>query len=301
MKTDIVKTSFFKNSTYCAIFFLSLVSFNFSGSAQAALLSDKIPYYGEEFYQDLNAGVADKNLVTRLKAVLKSYHTPNEGTFDLVTADCAGPKCYIHTAITYDAARMFLFGNFYLVKDENGYGVKDVYCDHNRMKEDFANGNPPGPGSIPDGNVVNVEHTWPQSRFTGRYATLMQKSDVHHLFPTDSQMNSIRGNGWFGEVVTDTKNLKCKNVRFGKDSSGKENVFEPPLEHRGNVSRALFYFSTRYDLPIEASKEATLRKWHNDDPVDEEEIDRNNKIFSLQGNRNPYIDYPDLADKIIDF
>ncbi|HEY8271785.1 MAG TPA: endonuclease [Pseudobdellovibrionaceae bacterium] len=301
MKTNFVKTSFFKTMTFFSIFLSGIASCLLSSTAQAALLSDKIPYYGEEFYQDLNAGVANKNLAAQIKFILKSYHTPQEGVLDQVTSNCAGPKCYVHTAIGYDAARVFMFGSFYLIRDEKGYGVKDVYCDHNRMQEEFVHGNPPAPGSIPDGNVINVEHTWPQSRFTGRYDTLMQKSDVHHLFPTDSQMNSIRGNGWFGEVVKDTKNLKCKNVRFGKDSSGKENVFEPPVEHRGNVARALFYFSTRYDLSIEPNREAILRKWHKDDPVDEEEVDRNNQIFALQRNRNPFIDYPELADKISDF
>jgi hypothetical protein len=292
-----VKKCFIKTVILFPIFFSCL----FSGIAQAALFSEKIPYYGEEFYQDLNVGVANKNLAARLKLILKDYHTPQAGLLDQITPNCAGPKCYLHTSVGYEVARVFLFGNFYLIKDDKGYGVKDVYCDHNHMNEDFKNGGAPAPGAIPDGSVINVEHTWPQSRFTGRYPTLMQKSDVHHLFPTDSQMNSIRGNGWFGEVVTDTKILKCKNVRFGKESSGREDVFEPPKEHRGNLARALFYFSTRYELPIEASKEVTLRKWHKDDPVDEEEIDRNNKIFALQGNRNPFIDYPELVDKLSDF
>ncbi len=278
-----------------------LFPFFFSCIAQAALFSEKIPYYGEEFYQDLNAGVADKNLAMRLKLILKVYHTPQAGSLDQITPNCAGPKCYVHTAVGYEAARVFLFGNFYLIKDDKGYGVKDVYCDHNHMAEDFKNGNAPGPGNIPDSTVINAEHTWPQSRFSGRYSTMLQKSDMHHLFPTDSQMNAIRGNGWFGEVVTDTKNLKCKNVRFGKTSSGGADVFEPPKEHRGNLARALLYFSTRYDMPIEAKLEAVLRKWNRDDPVDEEEMDRNDKIYALQGNRNPFIDYPELADKISDF
>jgi endonuclease I len=274
----------------------------FAGAeAQSAALSEKIPYYGEEFYQDLNAGVADKNLAMRIKLLLKSYHTPQAGALDQITPACNGPKCYTHVAVGYDAARVFMFGKFYLIKDGKGYGVKDVYCDKNHMSEDFKNGNAPAPGVVPDGTVINAEHTWPQSRFSGRYSTTMQKSDIHHLFPTDSQMNSIRGNGWFGEVVRDTKNLKCRNVRFGRTSAGGTDVFEPPKEHRGNLARALFYFSTRYDMPIDPNLEAFLRKWNRDDLVDDEELDRNNQIFALQGNRNPFIDYPELADKLSDF
>jgi endonuclease I len=54
-------------------------------------------------------------------------------------------------------------------------------------------------------------------------------------------------------------------------------------------------------LPIDPRLEAVLRKWHKDDPVDDEERDRNEKIMKLQGNRNPFIDYPELVDKINDF
>lgn len=271
------------------------------GTAHAAPFSEEIPYYGEEFYQDLKAGVSNKDLSNRLKIVLKSFHTPQAGAMDKITSDCGGPKCYVHTSVGYNAARVFLMGKFYLIQDGAGYGVKDVYCDHDHMSGDFAEGMGPGPDRVPDSNIINVEHTWPQSRFTGKYRGDMQKSDLHHLFPTDSQMNSVRGNNWFGEVTKDTKILKCKNVRFGKTSAGGNDVFEPPREHRGNVARALFYFSTRYDLPIDPVQEAFLRKWNREDPVDDVERDRNNKIEEVQGNRNPFVDYPELSDKISDF
>jgi hypothetical protein len=288
MKTNFIKT-------------VILIPIFFSGVVHAAALTEKIPYYGEEFYQTLNAGVTDKDLSMALKTVLKSYHTPHAGALDEVTKQCAGAGCYVHTAFGYDNARKFLFGSFYLIKDGNSYGVKDVYCDHDAMAGDFKGGVQPGPGVVPDSTVINAEHTWPQSRFTGKYPTGLQKSDLHHLFPTDSEMNSVRGNNWFGEVVKDTKTLKCTNVRFGKTDGGGADVFEPPREHRGNVARALFYFSTRYDLPIDPRQEAVLRKWHKDDPADDEERDRNDKIAKLQGNRNPFIDYPELVDKIHDF
>jgi len=287
MKTNFIKT---------VILLLSIC-----GSAQAASLSEEIPYYGAEFYRDLKSGVANEDLSQRLKTVLKSVHTPLAGALDKITSECAGPKCYQHVPVGYNNARVFLLGKFYLIQDENGYGVKDVYCDRNHMRGDFSEIGAPGPDKVPDSTIINVEHTWPQSRFTSKYGKDMQKSDLHHLFPTDSQMNSVRGNDWFGEVVKDTKTLKCKNVRFGKTAQGGPDVFEPPKEHRGNVARALFYFSTRYDLPIGDQQEEVLRKWNNDDPVDAEEQDRNNKIAEAQGNRNPFVDYPEIADKLHDF
>lgn len=272
-----------------------------SSLAHAALMNEKVPYYGEEFYQELNAGVSDKDLAARLKTVLKAYHTPLKGAPDQITNECAGPKCYVHSSIGYDSARKFLFGSFYLFRDRDGYGVKDVYCDRNPTGADFKNGSPPGPGVVPDPTVINAEHTWPQSRFTGKYRVDQQKADLHHLFPTDSQMNSIRGNNPFGEVVKDKEVLRCKNVRIGRVDGGNQVVFEPPREHRGNVARALFYFSTRYDLPIDSKQESFMRKWHREDPVDEEEAVRNQRIYELQNNRNPFIDHPELVDKILDF
>lgn len=271
------------------------------GTAHAASMSEVIPYYGEDFYQDLKVGVANQDLSNRLKVILKSFHTPQSGAMDQITPNCAGAHCYSHTSVGYNTARVFLMGKFYLIKDGNGYGVKDVYCDRDHMSGDFKSGEAPGPDKVPDSNVINVEHTWPQSRFTGKYRGDMQKSDLHHLFPTDSQMNAIRGNNWFGEVVKDTKVLKCKNVRIGKSSAGGYDVFEPPREHRGNVARALFYFSIRYDMPIDSVQEAFLRKWNKEDPVDDEELNRNDKIAEVQFNRNPFVDYPELSDKISDF
>ena len=77
--------------------------------------------------------------------------------------------------------------------------------------------------------------------------------------------------------------------------------FEPREVHRGNVARALFYFSVIYDQPIEPFEEVVLRQWHIDDPVDQRERERNQKIATIQLSRNPFIDYPDLVERIGDF
>ena len=77
--------------------------------------------------------------------------------------------------------------------------------------------------------------------------------------------------------------------------------FEPPVEHKGNVARALFYFAVRYDMRIAAHEEFFLRQWNVIDPVDDEEIARNNEIERLQGNRNPFIDDAALVELIEDF
>ncbi len=146
-------------------------------------------------------------------------------------------------------------------------------------------------GKMPSGNVINCEHTWPQSKGAVGDA----KSDIHHLFPADPDANSKRGSFPFGYV-------KGNDLKFNEGGSKFDgDVFEVRRQHRGNVARAMFYFSTVYEMPIDAEQEATLRKWHKEDPVDANEMARNDAIEALQQNRNPYIDHPEYVEKIADF
>jgi len=197
-----------------------------------------------------------------------------------------------HHSVSYSAARKDLFGDIYLEKDgNNNYFVTDVYCDKQIPSK--------GPGFVPDNTVLNVEHTWPQSQFSG--ATGQEKTDMHHLFPADSKANGVRGNYPFGIVVKSMhKQFDCPISDFGQDASGNL-VFQPPANHRGNVARALFYFSMRYGLAIKADEEAVLRQWNKEDPVDQDEVVHNDVIEQLQGNRNPFVDQPELVDMIQDF
>lgn len=193
-------------------------------------------------------------------------------------------------SLGYKGARIELLGRISLERDGGGYYIRDVYCNENY---DGA------PGRIPDDKIVNTEHTWPQSRFGGSNRD-MQKSDLHHLFPSDSELNGIRGNHPFGEVARSKENLKCTCSRAGYNRDG-DFVFEPPVEHRGNVARALFYFAVRYGLSIDSTQEDVLRKWHQQDPVDADELERNTEIERVQGNRNPFIDQPELVAQIDNF
>jgi endonuclease I len=147
---------------------------------------------------------------------------------------------------------------------------------------------------------MNAEHTWPQSRFTNRYSKDLHKCDMHNLFPSDSEMNSRRSSLRFGNVLEDMEELKCDVSRLGSSEKG-EVVFEPPADHKGNVARAIFYFAARYEMKISDEEEATLRDWNEEDPVDEAEVLRAEKIFQLQHTRNPFVDLPDLLEKIENF
>ena len=78
-------------------------------------------------------------------------------------------------------------------------------------------------------------------------------------------------------------------------------VYTPPVPHRGNIARALFYFSMHYNLPISKAEETILREWNKNDPVDANEIRRHEGIAKYQKVRNPFVDHPELADRVSDF
>lgn len=196
---------------------------------------------------------------------------------------------------SYSYARQVVMQEIHLDKDQRGYFIKDVYC-----LQDFRRN--VGPNRMPDHTEINIEHTWPQSRFNGGQSRRTQKADLHHLYPTDSQSNSTRGNHTFSEVERARPvSRSCYQSHVGVNPETGHQSFEPPQEHKGNVARALFYFSVRYDIEIPDSEEIFLRIWHAMDPVDDAELKRNEVVSSHQGNRNPFIDMPELADMIDNF
>lgn len=187
-----------------------------------------------------------------------------------------------HKSVGYDTAKVKMFGEI----DNDEYG--DIHCVYTDLVVH---------STYPNNNVMNCEHTWPQSKFGGG-STYLKKSDLFHLFPTDMRSNSARGNwpfGWVKEIDWQ----KDDSIR-GPSASGRR-VFEPKDEHKGNVARAMFYMCVRYRMSLDEEQEEALREWHELDPVDEAEIIRNNMIEDLQHTRNPFIDRPDFVDHISDF
>jgi len=187
-----------------------------------------------------------------------------------------------HIAVGYTAAREHIFEE---IHNKDGY-VEGVYTGL-MIKTD----------SIPDPNVMNTEHTWPQSQFTSGESST-KKCDIHHLFPTDSKANSRRSSYHFGDVVD--VEWEDGGSYLGDDSDGYRK-FEPRDQHKGNVARALFYFSVRYGQSIPYWEEEVLRRWHKQDPVDEDEFYRNSMVEDIQDNRNPFVDKPEFVDQIEDF
>ena len=161
------------------------------------------------------------------------------------------------------------------------------------------------------------EHVWAKSR--GNFGTAIGiGTDVHALRPLDNTTNSKRSNRSFNNCTT------CEDVtdKWGTITGSKKDIndwsFEPRDAVKGDVARMLFYMVVRYEgldgypdleltelTPPQTDKEpihgvlSTLLTWHRNDPVDTWEENRNNIIYnSYQNNRNPFIDYPKLAEHI---
>jgi hypothetical protein len=150
-----------------------------------------------------------------------------------------------------------------------------------------------------DRDGMNVEHTWPQSFFD---KALPMRSDLHHLLPTFQHPNSIRSNLPFGEVTGAPEYSNDAGAKLGGG------VFEPPDISKGKVARAVLYFFTRYyDRNITqgayshvffADRIEMFLRWNREHPPTAEELKRNGLIEQWQGNRNPFVDDPALADRI---
>ncbi len=187
--------------------------------------------------------------------------------------------------------------------------IWDIYSDFNFTYSTNQCGSYQG-----EGDCYNREHLWAQS-WTNSDAT--EQTDLHHIYPTDGYVNQQRGNYAFGEVNNATwtshNGSKLGSCKTSLGYSGT--VFEPIDEYKGDIARALMYVSVRYygqDDNWKSDQSMTdksnikqwaiemLLKWHHNDPVSEKEIARNNAVYGIQHNRNPFVDSPNYADMIWD-
>lgn len=200
--------------------------------------------------------------------------------------------------MSYDAARDQLFG---AADDTDNDDV--VFCVYTGRKAERIRDR-----GTASGASMNTEHVWPQSLG----ATGGAQADLHHLRGSDIDTNGRRGNYPFGVVVTATWTAPAPDgaapSRLGKDAGGRT-VFEPHDSTKGDIARSIMYFYTRYNGQPTSKyttnnfkvEKSILRKWHEMDPPDATERLRNDVVFSIQGNRNPYIDHPEYVAAIPDF
>jgi endonuclease I len=189
---------------------------------------------------------------------------------------------------------------------------------------------------VDEGVCYNREHAFPKSWFNEDKSdtNYPMYTDLHHMFPSDRYVNTMRSNYPYGEVDKSLAPTKQSAEGFSKfgicDPSvgytvvnGKARVFEPNDKYKGDLARAYFYMATAYESykngfgrerstknwssPMLTSDIypfftdwaiRMLLRWADNDPVSEKELNRNEGIWSIQKNRNPFVDYPGLEQYI---
>lgn len=209
-----------------------------------------------------------------------------------------------HNVISYGESTWEAFG----VTDVRVVDGKEIWYDmYSNVMESVATGH----------NGLNIEHSVPNSWWGGRSGSVSAYCDLHLLNPSNSDANNRKSNWPMATVdhISWTNGLSLLGSPAYGLGGGSTTVFEPADEYKGDFARAYFYVFTIYDdIPwqespaymYDASSALTLRPWAYEmlldwaanDPVDAREAQRNESIYSIQGNRNPYIDMPELMDYI---
>ncbi|CAA7196243.1 endonuclease [Chryseobacterium potabilaquae] len=179
-----------------------------------------------------------------------------------------------------------------------------------------------------EGQGWNREHMMPQSTF---YSNYPMYSDLFYVVPTDARINQLRSNYPYGICSTASSHIFhtfTNTSKIGKSAipnySYTGRVYEPIDEFKGDIARSLLYFAVRYEgklgtfkynnslnpasdtNPLDGTEEraydpeyiAMLLQWHQQDPVSQKEKDRNNEVYAIQKNRNPFIDHPEWVNSI---
>ena len=115
-------------------------------------------------------------------------------------------------------------------------------------------------------------------------------NDLHNLYPIQRSVEIDRRGSLFGDLPPDSRVSDC-------DYRTAFQTFDPPDHAKGNVARAMLYMHKQHNLPLVGTLEM-YQRWHRLDPPDDAERARNEAIGRVQGNRNPYIENPDLVDRL---
>jgi len=220
---------------------------------------------------------------TELKTALRTYSSP-------------------FYELDYGSGVGFTWEGFYKT-DNRSDTVVDMYSDSIRKFNGYT--------AV---NGMHIEHSFPKSWWGGHENEAYK--DLFHLYPADGITNSTKNDLPLGEVSgTPTfYNGVSKIGKNGFETFYNDNCFEPADEYKGDFARSYLYISTIYEnlYPLWQSPMLNnniwpmwkpwaidlLLKWNKQDPVSAKELARQEVVYSIQGNRNPFIDYPDLADYI---
>lgn len=202
--------------------------------------------------------------------------------------------------LSYGSGSNSTWWGFYVTDmDAEGY-VIDRYSN---IKVKFGNR-----GSVASG--MNIEHSFPKS-WWGKEKNQAYE-DLYNLMPSNSQANSSKSNFGMGIVTSVSYDNGC--IKVGKGSDGTQ-LWQPAEVWKGDFSRGYMYMATAYqNLTYEGEGLKSLQngtyptlkewaytlylKWMREDKVSQVEVDRNNAVADIQGNRNLYVDFPTLAEYV---
>ena len=200
--------------------------------------------------------------------------------------------------LAYGSGMGYTWWGFYYTDNDNG-NVIDRYSNDIRPFN--------GHGSSVEG--TNIEHSFPKSWWGGE--EVQGYRDLHHLMPSEKTINQAKGNWSMGKVQKASTDNGCTKV--GASNLGFT-VWEPNDKWKGDFARVYMYMVTAYQdytwtnshglNSLENNTWPTLKKWAytmyidwaKADPVSTIEVDRNNAVYAIQGNRNPFIDFPNLME-----
>lgn len=158
---------------------------------------------------------------------------------------------------------------------------------------------------------MNIEHSFPKSWWGG--TEVQAYKDLFNLMPSDSKANSSKSNYGMGVVSTSTYDNGC--IKVGKGTEGFM-VWQPATKWEGDFARGYMYMATAYqdytwtneqglnslengDYPtLKAWAQKLYISWAKEDAVSDTEVKRNEAVYKIQGNRNPFIDFPNLMEYI---
>jgi endonuclease I len=257
------------------------------------------PYYDEagdapkaqRYYQDIPANASGAELSAALSKKLKATHTKELGY---------KPSTYLYPWI--DLRPNLELQSIYSGQSMSAAAVIEADMENQRKLDEKVAQIAASAAFAPEAAAtaialaeaqfaLNCEHVVPQSWFSKQQP---MKGDLHHLFACETRCNSYRGNKAYQEFgdyqgqAVDYCGI-AKNERF------------EPQANKGIVARATLYFLLRYPGQAEEYTQADVRQlleWSRSQPVTLYEKHRNAAIEEVQGNRNPFIDHPEWADKI---
>lgn len=208
-----------------------------------------------------------------------------------------------HTRISYGSGSASTWGAFY--STDRNPSTNEVYDMYSSTVRYFGD----------KGNAIggmNIEHSVAKSWWGGTKNDAY--CDLHHLNPSDQDANSRKGNYPLAELESVSWDNGVTFVGKATINGSSVSAFEPCDEYKGDFARTYMYMFTCYqDLTYEKTwmnyensayptfkpwAVELLLKWHEQDPVSQKEINRNNAVYEIQGNRNPYVDYPQLAEYV---